>query len=367
MINYLEYLYTKEKGATAAGTSFASSINMGKSDKNYSSNLVVDEVVVETSAAATQYDIALKWWPVLDGTLTIENADGTVAAVALADGTVQGVGIGVGTNTLTAGSGRLQFFTDAGITAGTPLVVSYRFDNESVRTDGPLATGFTNVPEVELKINSIPVEATARTMRSFWAFDAAYELQKEYGSDIETLLATQVTGELAHEIDNELTLDLLNFAAAANPITWSRAITPGISLVDHYDSFNAALVAGSNDIFNATRKVKANFLVGGLGVASVIEVMRAFTHSGVSAVGPHMLGTLGGLKVFVNPDYPANEFVLGYKGSTMFDAGAFYCPYMPVSSTDLIMDANFRGQRGWATMYGKKLLNSRMYLKGAIV
>ncbi len=129
------------------------------------------------------------------------------------------------------------------------------------------------------------------------------------------------------EIDNELTTDLLKYANAAAPLTWSRTITPGIALVDHYDSFMETLTRGANAIFNATRRVKANFLICGLGVATVIETMRNFTPSGVDAVGPHFLGTLGNYKVFVNPDYDANVFVLGYKGSTMFDAGAFYCPY----------------------------------------
>jgi len=121
------------------------------------------------------------------------------------------------------------------------------------------------------------------------------------------------------EIDSELTLGLLNFANAGTPLVWSKTITPGISLVDHYDSFNAKLVEGGNQIFNATRKVKANFAIVGLGVANIIEVMRNFTSSGISAVGPHYLGTLGSLKIYVNPDYPSDEFVLGYKGSNMFD------------------------------------------------
>ena len=56
------------------------------------------------------------------------------------------------------------------------------------------------------------------------------------------------------EIDNELTFDLLNFASASTPTVWSAALTPGISLIDHYDSFNATLVAASNQIFNATRE-----------------------------------------------------------------------------------------------------------------
>lgn len=179
-------------------------------------------------------------------------------------------------------------------------------------------------------------------------------------------MATQVTGELAHEIDNELTSDLLRFANAGNPITWSRTQPTGISLVDHYDSFNAKLVEGANKIFDATRRVKANFIVGGIELANIVEVMRNFTPSGVSAIGPHFIGTLGQYKVFVNPDFPTNEFVLGYKGANFLEAGAFYCPYMPVSSTDLIMDSNFRGQRGWATMYAKKLLNSKMFIRGTI-
>lgn len=365
MINYMDYNYSKAKGQTKAGQTFASSINMGPSDRWYSSDLV-DHEDVGALQASQQYSVKLPWTPVLVGTVTIESEDGTFMASADATGAITGVGIDTsGTNTVTA-DGSIQFKTDASVTTGQNVYVSYRFNNEDVRSDGPEAAGFTNVPEVELKINSLPIEAVARTMRSYWAFDAAYELQKEYGQDIETLLATQVTGELAHEIDNELTLDLLHFANADTPLTWSKSLTPGISLVDHYDSFNSVLVEGANRIFKATRKVKANFMVCGLGVASVIEIMRNFTASGITAVGPHFLGTLGTIKVFVNPDYPDNEFVLGYKGSTMFDAGAFYCPYMPISSTDLIMDANFRGQRGWATMYGKKLLNSKMYIRGAV-
>jgi len=358
MINYMNYNYSKDKGTTKAGDTFASSINMGPSDYLYSSDLVKDQdVKLDASGNAD-----LAWYPVRVDTFSVV-IDGkeyipdpaTPGKFIAADGTqIDGK---------VSAAGVMSGFTSA---ASKNVAVTYRFNNEDIRSDGPVAAGFTNVPEVELEIKSEPVEAVARTMRSFWAFDAAYELQKEYGQDIETLLATQVTGELAHEIDNELTMDLLHFANADTPLTWSKSLTPGIALVDHYDSFNSVLVEGANRIFKATRKVKANFMVVGLGVASVIEIMRNFTASGITAVGPHFLGTLGNYKVFVNPDYPDNEFVLGYKGSTMFDAGAFYCPYMPISSTDLIMDANFRGQRGWATMYGKKLLNSKMYIRGRI-
>lgn len=365
MINYLDYNYSKTKGQTQAGHTFASSINMGKSDPYYTSDLVNQEVIATGNGSDTTFNIDLNWSPVRLGTFLVEA--GTVYGSDIAaPGTITGTGVS-GTITNAGRDSKLALTFNTAPSSGTDIVVTYRFDNESVYSDGFQAAGFTNVPEMELRINSLPIEARARTLRSYWAFDAAYELQKEYGQDIETLLATQATGELAHEIDNELTLDLLNFANAGAPLIWSMVQPTGVSLVDHYDSFNAKLIEGANQIFNATRRVKANFICCGIQVASVIEAMRNFTPSGISAVGPHFLGTLGNYKVFVNPDYPTNEFILGYKGSTMFDAGAFYCPYMPISSTDLIMDANFRGQRGWATMYGKKLLNSKMYIKGSII
>lgn len=347
MINYIDYKYSKTKGATEAGKTFASSINMGKSDPEYTSNVVSNEIAGEGDGSKTEFVLA--WAPVYVDTVRVF-VNGT--EVTPADVTADGV--------VTLASAPAD---------GEKVVASYEFDNESIRSDGPEAAGFTNVPEIELKLNSVPVTAKARTLRAFWAFDAAYELQKEYGQSIETLLATNAAGEIAHEIDNELTMDLYRAADAGAQLTWSKALTPGIALVDHYDSFAVKLTEGSNQIFNATRKVKANFLICGLGVSSVVENMRGFSASGaaMNAVGPHFLGTMqNGMKVYVNPDYDPNVFVEGYKGSSMFDAGAFYCPYMPIASTDLIMDANFRGQRGWATLYGKKILNNKMYIKGRI-
>lgn len=191
MINYMNYNYSKDKGQTKAGQTFASSINMGPSDLLYSSDLVKDhDVKLDASGNAD-----LDWYPVRVDTFSvvIEGKEyvpdpATPGKFISADGTqIDGK---------VSAAGVMSGFTSA---ADKNVAVTYRFNNEDIRSDGPVAAGFTNVPEVELEIKSEPVEAVARTMRSFWAFDAAYELQKEYGQDIETLLATQVTGELAHK------------------------------------------------------------------------------------------------------------------------------------------------------------------------
>lgn len=125
----------------------------------------------------------------------------------------------------------------------------------------------------------------------------------------------------------EIAGDIFKMANAGPAISWSKTQPVGVNNIDHYDSFYTKLVEGANTIFGATRKVQPNYIICGLGVASVIQVMRNFTPSGQIAIGPYFLGTLGNFKVYVSPDYEANSFVLGYKGTSFMDAGMFYCPY----------------------------------------
>ena len=147
----------------------------------------------------------------------------------------------------------------------------------------------------------------------------------------------------------ELTHGILNFANAAPVKTWSMTPDIGVSRWEHYQGFSIALQENSAEIFRATQKYGANFAICGTQAAVVFRAQNGFEPAaGAQTVaGPHLIGTVDGMKVFVDPSYPAFDYVIGFKGSNSMESGIFYCPYMPVSSTDLIMDANFRGQRGW--------------------
>lgn len=352
MINYISYEYGRTKGQTSANTMFASSLNMGASDQNYSDSVVDNEIVGESSKSKVSTN--LQWTPVVPGTVYFSCNGGTVVGKDDGKGTITGSGITAGT--IDYNTGALEI-TLASESTDEP-VCSYNYNNEDVPIN--------NVPEVNLRITSLPVVAKSRKMKAVYAFDAAYELEKEYGQDIDSLLATEVAGEIAHEIDIELSRDIHKMAGAGDRIVWSKTQPTGVNNLDHYDSFYTKLVEGSNTIYGATRKIKPNYMICGLGVSSIVEVMRNFTPSGQSAIGPYFLGTLGNLKVYVSPDYDPNEFVLGYKGTSFMDAGMFYCPYMPIVSTDLLMTDDFAGRKGWATMYAKKMVNNKMYLRGAI-
>lgn len=351
MINYISYEYGRSKGQAQKDQMFASSLNMGASDQNYTSNQVDLEIVGESGK---NVETNVQWTPVVPGTVAIQANGGTVLGQDDEKGNITGDGITAGTINYATGEIKVTFAT----APSDEPNVSYRYNNE----DAPIM----NVPEVNLRISSLPVIAQSRKMKAVYAFDAAYELEKEYGQSIDTLLATEVSGEISHEIDMELANDMYKMAGAGADLTWSKTQPVGVNNIDHYDSFYTKLVEGGNTIFGATRKVQPNFMICGLGVSSIVQVMRNFTPSNAIAVGPHFIGTLGQLKVYVSPDYEPNSYVLGYKGTSFMDAGMFYCPYMPIVSTDLLMTDDFAGRKGWATMYAKKMVNNKMYLRGHV-
>ena len=187
MINYIDYSYSKTKGETKKGDVFASSINMGKSDPLYTTDNVNNEPGTFGDGSATEVKFRLAWTPVIANSLTFKVGANTL--VTDADGQITGTGLDTSKdNFVNVTTGEVTLNFSSAPTAKTEYTASYRFNNEDVRSDGydwdgtgavPGQAGFTNVPEIQLKINTIPIEAKARTLRSFWAFDAAYELQKE--------------------------------------------------------------------------------------------------------------------------------------------------------------------------------------------
>lgn len=328
MINILQYAYGSDKGAAKNGQVFSSPMAYQGMDQEYTDASVT---VTLSEAEVVEGVYIPDWKPVVHAYNMTQGAEVEINE----DGDLTGVA------------------------AGDKIL--YVYDNESV----PVKT-----PSIKLDIKSIPVTTKSRKLNAVWAFDAQYELMKEYGQDMQKMLATQAVAEMQQEIDNEITTDLLRIANAGPEIVWSRTQPHGISQIDHYDSFWAKIVEGSNRIFGATRRCHANWMVCGLGVASVCQVMRNFDAAEDStAVGPHFIGTLGGnIKVYVNPWYGENEFVLGYKGPNLMDAGYVYAPYMPIMTTGMVTLADdFAAREGWATTYGKKAINPRLYLKGRVI
>lgn len=301
MISYLRFSYGTDKGTVSAGQMFNNSLYTGQSNTYYSSR-TIDEEPVATG-------VNFEFVPILPKTIVISLPDGTRY---VDDGTGNLVdpltATQVGTIDYATGA-----FTCASATDGT--TATYEYNNEQVPD--------LKVPEINMSLAQIPVYAKSRKLAAYWGFDAAYDLKQQYGTEILYVMSTQAAGEIAHEIDMEVISKLYQGAAAGPELTWSKVPPHGVNALDHYDSFFVRLTEGANIIFGATQRVQPNFIVCGINVAAVIEVMRNFDGTGASdAVGPHFIGTLGGkYKVYVAPNMGEDTFVMGYKGTNFLEAG----------------------------------------------
>lgn len=347
IVSYLRYNYGSDKGSTTRGTMFNNSLYTGRSDSHYSSREVFEEQVVDS--------VNFEYSPILPATIRLTLPDGTQyidnGTGEIVDPTTSAV---KGTIDYTTGA-----FSCTDATDGT--IATYEYNNEQVPD--------LQVPEITISLAQIPIYAKSRKLAAYWGFDAAYDLKQQYGEDIVNVMSTQAAAEISYEIDTEIVNDLVRLAGAGPELTWNRIPPTGVNIIDHYDSFWVRLTEGAKMIFQATQRVTPNFIVCGTNVSAVIECMRNFDGTGaMDSVGPHFIGTLGGkYKVYVVPLMEENTFVLGYKGSNFLETGYIYAPYYPILTTDILMPADFRGQQGYATSYGKKMVNSKMYLRGKIV
>lgn len=353
-IFYLKYLFGSNKNGVQAGDTMWSHSEAGPqgyNTTNYSSEVVDQEVL--GASGDVQYVGNLAYVPLRPGTVSINCGNATV--------TDDGNGsLLVGPNvigTLNYASGAFDF-TLANAATEDPEA-EYTFNLEHAPS---------TIPQVNLRVEERILTARPRKLRALYAFDAAYDLKMSQGVDIDQALLEAVVAEIKHEIDGEVILDLLNQAALTS--TWNMVNPQGVSQRDHRMSFIDEIASASNEIFQATKRASGNFIVVGKTGADILESLGAprFVGNGVSApVGPHFAGTLDNKwKVYKNPYFARDEYLVGYKGDLFLDAGYVYAPYLPIFTTSLLMMDDFVGRRGFATSYGKRMLNSNLYVAGQI-
>lgn len=195
IISYLQYHYGTTKGATAAGTTFNTSLYTGYSDPTYTARTVSEEVYAGANAN-------LDFTPVIPGTFTATLDNGTIVTesatvnngvVTLISATDPNV-----TGTLNYATGAINIEVSGAQPTGD-TIMSYDYDNETVPFNDMKTEPYHNViPEMTMSLAQIPIYAKSRKLAAYWGFDAAYDLKKQYGKDINDVISVQAAGEIAH-------------------------------------------------------------------------------------------------------------------------------------------------------------------------
>ena len=251
-----------------------------------------------------------------------------------------------------------------------------------------------NIPEIDIKVESIAVTAQTRKLRARWSPELAQDLNAYHSLDAEVELTQILSEQVALEIDREILNDLLSQANGAN-LYWSRApgkflnketgaeiartstLTPGPAFTgtvrEWYETLVETIIDCANTIHRKTLRGSANFVVLSPDVATLLEASVYYRPSysidgdgQVSApfnLGAEKVGTLSNrFTVYKDPYFPRSKILVGYKGGSYLETGYIYAPYVPLIVTPTIFaPEDFTPRKGVMTRYGKKMVRSDFY------
>lgn len=224
-----------------------------------------------------------------------------------------------------------------------------------------------DLPTISAKVDKIPLEAKPRRIAVYFSQMAAFVAKQEQGVDLGNMLKTQAVAELSSEIDTEVVELLLKSAPAEGTVVFNKRVPVGISRFEHYEGFAETIEEANEIMYARTRKFNANYMVCNRSVVNILALLRGWKDSGAKKAGPYFAGTFNGLKVFVHPIVPKDEFVMGYNGDDLMTSAAVFAPYMAIVPTAELQYPDGGTTQGWSTLYDLKLLNGALLVKGSIV
>jgi hypothetical protein len=217
--------------------------------------------------------------------------------------------------------------------------------------------------KMSIQILKQTVEAKTRKLSARWTFEAAQDAQAQQGIDIEAEIMAALAQEITAEIDQEVLGSLLNLAGSQNQETFNQAAVSGTATFvgDEHAALAVLINRVANRIAQRTRRGAGNWAVVSPQMLTVLQsaTTSAFarTTEGTfeAPTNTKFVGTLNGaMKIYVNT-YAADtaKILIGYKGSSESDAAAFYCPYIPLMSSGVVLDpATFEPVVSFMTRYG---------------
>ena len=221
-------------------------------------------------------------------------------------------------------------------------------------------------PEMGFTIEKSTVTAKTRQLKAEYTMELAQDLKAVHGLDAESELANILSGEILAEINREVIREIvINSKLASTGITNNSAAgvfdlaqdADGRWAVEKFQSLVFVLDKLSNVIAKETRRGKGNFVICSSNVASALAATGNIQFGGadlkVDNMGNTFAGTLnGGLKVYVDPYASTDYATVGYKGTNAFDAGMFYCPYVPLTMVRAVGESTFQPKIAFKTRYG---------------
>ena len=216
--------------------------------------------------------------------------------------------------------------------------------------------------KLSIQILKQTVEAKTRKLSARWTFEAAQDAQAQQGIDIEAEIMAALAQEITAEIDQEVLASLRSLAGTQNRETYDQSAVSGTATFvgDEHAALAVQINRVANRIAQRTRRGAGNWAVVSPTMLTVLQsaTTSAFarTTEGTfeAPTNTKMVGTLNSaMKIYVNTYASDDTVIIGYKGSSESDAAAFYCPYIPLMSSGVVLDpSTFEPVVSFMTRYG---------------
>jgi hypothetical protein len=230
------------------------------------------------------------------------------------------------------------------------------------------ASGDGSFGEMAFSIEKATVTATSRALKAEYTMELAQDLKAVHGLDAEAELANILSSEILAEINREMVRTVLTKAkigalqasTAISGIFNMSSDSDGRWMAEKFKGLVMQLEREANVIAKETRRGKGNFVLCSSDVASALAAAGVLDYSpalattlNVDDTGNTFAGVLNGrMKVYIDP-YATGDFAcVGYRGQNPYDAGIFYCPYVPLTMVKAVGENDFQPRIGFKTRYG---------------
>jgi len=241
-------------------------------------------------------------------------------------------------------------------------------------TGEAMGDGTQPLNEMSFTIEKTSVTAVTRALKAEYSTELAQDLKAVHGLDAETELANILSTEIIAEINREVVRKIYftaNKGAPAAEVTTASIFdldtdSNGRWMVEKFKGLLFAMEREANRISTLTRRGKGNFVITTNDVASAMAMAGVMDYAPAMEASVNndthqntMVGTVNGMKVYVDPYYMSapntlseHMFCVGYRGTSPYDAGMFYCPYVPLQMVRAMGENSFQPKIAFKTRYG---------------
>ncbi len=247
----------------------------------------------------------------------------------------------------------------------------YNFEKSMTTAEAEALGGNTTylIPEMAFSIEKVTVTAGSRALKAEYTLELAQDLKAIHGLEAESELSNILSTEILAEINREVvrTINLTAVQGAAENTSSAGVFdldvdSNGRWLVEKFKGLMFQIEREANKIAKDTRRGKGNILVCSSDVASALQMAGVLDYTPALAgnnlqvddTGQTFVGVLNGrIRVYIDPYVTGGHYMtVGYKGSNAFDAGLFYCPYVPLQMVRAVDPNSFQPKIGFKTRYG---------------